>query len=151
MTTESEPGGLSDDALLDLVREALAGEVPEHHVDMVMTGYDLRDPDALLAELTHDSAEEPSAMAGLRTVEAMPRGRTFAVGQWTIDFEVHDGRVAGQIVPPALSVALESPRGVASGSIDDLGQFEIELAQEGPARLRFDTVEEPVVTAWFLL
>lgn len=139
------PHGLSDGQLLELLSTALAPEPPDHHVDMLMTGYDLRHAGDLVAAMTYDS--EAEAMAGVRATATGVRELTFSHGEVTIDVEIQAGGLVGQVLGAEVDeIVLETPSGQRTAPVDETGRFRFERPAEGPVRLRIDRV----VTPWQL-
>lgn len=143
---EANFSALTDDQLLDLLRAATAPEPPEHHVDMLMMGYDLLQSDDLIADLvqpaTATSAREPAPVPQL----------TFTYGAVTFDVELLDNgaTIVGQVIgaSPA-EIVLESAGGTASSPVDDVGRFRFDRVR-GPVRLRIEHDGARVVTPWFI-
>lgn len=141
------PPALSDAQLLELLTTALAPEPPEHHVDMLMTGYDLRHVDDLVAAMTHDS--ESTALAGTRATVAGVRELTFTHGDVTIDVEIAAGTLVGQVIGVAVSeITLETRSGPSRTAVDEAGRFRFEGVAAGPMRLLVDHGGRRVVTTW---
>lgn len=109
-----------------------------------------RDPDAALAVLSHDLAD--AVRSGTRAEASASRSLTFVVGDRTIELEVTQDAVVGQVIPaPAGEVELVGPNG-RSGSVavDDVGWFTIRPIPSGPVRLHLRTADGPVHTEWVI-
>src|SRR5690348_1577792 len=89
-----------DERLLTELGTALrAGtEVPERFVEAGKAAFAWRTVDAELASLTYDSATE--GVAGVRGEPADLRALTFAARGLTIELEVTEDSLIGQVVPP---------------------------------------------------
>ena len=144
---------MSDDELLDLARRAVESGPPEHHIDMLMTGYDLMNSDDLVADLAHDSATMAAA-AGLRAGSTAVRELAFAAGRVTFDLEViDDGRtIVGQLIgTTAGEIVAESAERSVTAPVSSDGRFRLEDLTPGPLRLGVDHEGGRAVTTWFVL
>ncbi|MBQ0825945.1 hypothetical protein [Streptomyces tagetis] len=149
------PGGEADDGLLadalleEELRQAAAilDPVPAALRTIAVEAYALRDLDARLAELTFDSLVDSLPVRG---EETPPRMLTFQAGAVTVDVEVGDEGLIGQVLPPgpAEVEVLSGPRPRARLTADDLGRFAGEAPPAGPFALRLRTGGEVVVTEW---
>jgi hypothetical protein len=109
------------------------------------------DLDAELAELIYDSLREP---AQVRTDRAELRALTFASATQTIELEVSDGGLLGQLVPPGRAQIEVEVRDGASvnASSDELGFFTIPRVPDGAFRLRYRSAAGvDVVTGWIAI
>lgn len=138
------------DALETRLRRAaeLADPVPASLTDAALAAFALRTLDAELARLTFDSlVEGAGAVRG-----DGPRTLTFTTGEVTVEVELADGRLVGQLLPAAGPAEIEVRR--TSGAItvraDDLGRFAVEPFGPGPFSLRCRlSPDRTVVTDWF--
>ena len=146
-----DPDSVADEQLEAYVRSVLDEELVQDTIGMVMTGWDLQDPDAALASLVFDSAVEAAVATGVRSSATDVRSRTYRVSGFTIDFEETEEKIIGQVVPVPTAVILETLRGAQESEVDAHGQFSIEVPGSGVARLRIQTHDQTVVTEWFLL
>jgi hypothetical protein len=142
-----------DVALLGRLAEAWqAGQdVPADFVAAGKAVWRPPDLDAELAELVYDSRRE---LAGVRSDTAVLRALTFASATRTIELEVGDGALLGQLVPPAqCEIELEQADGVtAAATSDGLGYFTLPSVPRGPFRLRCRAdAGTDVVTAWITI
>lgn len=143
-------GTANDDALLAEIGEALRrhDRPPAEVVAAAKELFTWRTVDAELASLTFDSLldDEPAVV---RTTTAAPlRVLTFEADGLTVEVEVEERRLAGQLVPAvAAEIELVTPHRTVRAGADHLGRFVLALPVE-PARstLRV-TVGERVVTA----
>jgi len=144
-----------DDELFDELRSVLrrTDPVPAEVSDFAKAALAWRRLDAQLAELLEDSALDEAAA---RTRGGGSRSLTFRTDDLTIDVEIQDGHLLGQLAPPPAeaTVELQGEDGelAAAADADALGRFRLELGGEGRFRLR---VVPPtglaVETSWFSL
>jgi len=127
--------------------------VPEFVREAGRAAFAWRDPDAAVAELVADGA---LADAGVRAAGG-PRLLTFALGDLSVDLEVHahgaHRRVLGMLRPVAPG-RLHARHGDAEVDValDALGRFVLEDLPAGPFRLRWRPADgPPVVTSWITL
>lgn len=126
----------------------LADPVPPGLTDAALAAYSLRTLDAELARLTFDSlVEGAGAVRG-----DGPRTLTFTVGQVTVEIELAEHRLVGQLLPVTgrAGIELRRPSGTISVRADDLGRFTVEPFAPGPFSLRCHLPpDRTVVTDWF--
>jgi len=92
--------------------------------------------------------------ASLRSEAATIRALTFASARFSIEVEVTDDALLGQLIPPQPgTVELQTPAGETAGAaIDEVGCFSIEPKPNGQFRLRFRAEGQPeVLTGWLTL
>ena len=89
-----------DEQLLAALREALEADeaVPPEFIELGKNAYAWHNIDAELAQLTYDSVHEPDALS-LRAEAASIRALTFTSAHLTIELEVSEDSVLGQVVP----------------------------------------------------
>jgi hypothetical protein len=144
-----------DDELFDELRSVLrrTDPVPAEVTDFAKAALGWRRLDAELAELLVDSALDSEAPALARGGGG--RSLTFRTDDLTIDVEIQDGHLLGQLAPPAVArVELQGEDGTvaATADADALGRFRVELGGEGRLRLRvMRPGGTPVETSWFSL
>lgn len=139
-----------DDALAELLRSALE-PVPESFVIAGKAAFAWRNVDAELAALTYDSAQDAFAGAGTRAQPAALRSLTFEARSLTIELEIIDDVLHGQLVPPAAgAVEVLHPDGRAqSVEINELGYFTVSPVPSGRFRLHCRPADgDPVLTDW---
>ncbi|MFJ7240016.1 hypothetical protein ACIQWB_23135 [Streptomyces olivaceus] len=126
-------------AILDPVPAALRG--------IAVDAFALHDLDARVAELTFDSLVDGIPVRG---ESDPPRMLTFQADAVTVDVEVTEDGLIGQLLPPgpARIEVLSGPREYARLTADDLGRFTGEAPPSGPFALRLRTGREVVVTEW---
>ncbi|WP_314220142.1 hypothetical protein [Streptomyces zaehneri] len=137
------------DRLEEELRQAAAilDPVPAELRRAAIEAYALHDLDARIAELTFDSLVDAIPVRGAVDV---PRMLTFHTGGLTVDVEVTDEGLMGQLLPPqsASIEVLNGPRAGASLTADDMGRFACDAPAGGPFALRLRTDAEVVVTEW---
>lgn len=151
----SESTSPQDDKLLAMLRRGLdeSDPAPADVTDFAKAALSWQTIDADLAQLTHDSIEEPIPN-GVRSVSTA-RMLSFEAGDWMIDIEYNEvtGRLMGQI-DPAHKAAVEFHLGgnVLVTDTDELGRFTFDGVRSGPVafvvRLEGDEV---VKTEWIIL
>ncbi|MFJ8105816.1 hypothetical protein [Streptomyces sp. NPDC096132] len=126
---------------------AILDPVPAELRRIAIEAYALHDLDARIAELTFDSLTDAIPVRGAGDV---PRMLTFHTGGLTVDVEVTEEGLMGQLLPPqAASVeVLHGPRAGASLTADSMGRFSGDAPPAGPFALRLRTGGEVVVTEW---
>ena len=156
----SEGGSMNDqtrpsnEELEELLREGADtfAPVPEGFTDMVMTGWDIVNVDAVVAQLVEDTALV--AVEGVRTDELGARLLTFRSEGVTFEFEIgpEAPHIVGTIDPPQPgAVVLEQAEDAVTVDLDEGGRFAFELLGAGPFRLRFVSAGgEAYVTDWVI-
>ena len=133
----------ADEELLAELRDAISARraVPPEFVEAAKAAFMWRNIDAELAQLTYDSTQGAEPAAATRSEAASIRALTFTSPRLTIEVEVTDDSVLGQIVPAQLATievqAQYGPRSVIS--TDEIGCFSIQPIPAGPFRLRCQT------------
>ncbi|MGD0701221.1 MAG: hypothetical protein ABSA02_15215 [Trebonia sp.] len=145
-----------DEQLLAELRAAVAGRaaVPAAFIAAARSAYAWHHIDAELAQLVYDSQQDAGLSASLRSEAATIRALTFASALFSIEVEVTDEALLGQLVPPrAGTVETQTLAGETTGAeIDEIGCFSIEPKPDGQFRLRFRTQDQPdVLTGWLAL
>lgn len=147
--------GLTDDELLEALRRAVSarGEVPDDFVAAAKDAFAWHNIDAELAQLTYDSRNAEHALA-TRTEAASIRALTFTSGRLTIELEVTEHSLVGQIVPAQPAVVIVLPRSGNEVEIeaDEIGCFAVEPIPHGQFRLRCRTsAGVETLTSWITL
>ena len=141
--------------LLAALGEAIRAreEVPEWFVETGKNAYAWHNIDAELAQLTYDSDNDRDAVAAVRSEAASIRALTFTSARLSIELEVTDGSLVGQIIPPrAGTLEVHTRAGVTSLPVDEIGSFVLEPNPATPFRLRFRATDETdVLTGWVTL
>lgn len=136
-------------ALEALLRRAaeLLDPMPPGLADAALAAYSLRTLDAELAKLTFDSlVEGAGAVRG-----EIARTLTFGADDVTIELELADDRLVGQLLPagPA-EIEVRFTSATVAVSADELGRFAVEPFGDGPFSLRCRLASgRTVVTDWF--
>jgi hypothetical protein len=145
-----------DDQLLAALREAMRRRqaVPEEFVAAGKSAFAWRDIDAQIAQLTYDSTCDNELAAALRSETASIRALVFTSAHLSIEVEVTEDCLVGQIVPPQEGTVEAQAR--AGGStvslVDGAGCFSVEPLPAGAFRLRCRTADGmDVVTGWVTL
>jgi hypothetical protein len=146
--------GWDDEQLLGALRESMRARrvVPEAFVDTGKSSFAWHNIDAELAQLTYDSRREPAV--GLRSETASIRALTFTSAHVSLEVEVTESSLLGQVIPPKLGT-LETRSGagtITSTPVDEIGCFAVEPIPASPFRLRFRTEDgADVLTGWITL
>jgi hypothetical protein len=147
-----------DDQLLAALGEALRSErsVPEEFVAMGKAAFAWRGIDAELASLSYDSAFEgtEAEFAGARSEPASLRYLTFTSERFSLEIEVTDEALLGQLVPsgPGQVEVCAVDGTVATALIDQAGGFTIRPVPRGSFRLCCQaTSGANILTNWVML
>jgi hypothetical protein len=144
-----------DNEVLEILRKGMeeSDAVPSTVSEFARALFTWRDIDAELAELTFDSVDE-DVPAGVRS-SSTARMISFEVGKWTIDLEYNPatGTLMGSVTPGSpFSVELHSRGALFVEELDDMGRFEFEDVEGGPASLVFRSSDGEIVkTSWIVL
>jgi hypothetical protein len=150
----------NDDQLLRELNEALraARAVPRDFIDAGKAAFAWHNIDAELAALTYDSAGQGGAIGHTVQTRAEPaalRNLTFAAPELTIELEVTDDAIRGQLVPPQrgeIEVEILSSNAVGTTAVaDDVGYFVIRPVPTRSFRLCCHTAGCSVLTTWIAL
>lgn len=132
------------------VRAAQA--VPGRFVEAGKAAFAWRTVDAELAELSYDSATAADGpLVGTRAEPAALRSLTFVASGVTIEVELTDDALLGQVVPAQSgSVELRGKDGtVSTVPVDDVGWFVVRPLPTGLFRLLVRTADgRSVLTEW---
>lgn len=145
-----------DEQLLALLKEALQDSqaVPSDFIEAGQNAYAWHGVDDELAQLSYDSERDRDAVAGVRSEAASIRALTFTSANLTIELEVGENALLGQLVPTGEgTIDVQTRAGdVATVSVDEVGCFPISPIPPSPFRLRCRTASGPsVVTGWITL
>ena len=115
-----------DEELLAALGEAIRARqaVPEWFVETGKNAYAWHNIDAELAQLTYDSDSDTgrSRAAAVRSEAASIRALTFTSARLSIELEVADSSLLGQIIPPrAGTLEVHTTAGVTSSPVDEIG------------------------------
>ena len=149
------PDGWDDEQLLAALGEAIRAEqaVPEWLVETGKNAYAWHNIDAELARLTYDSLIDRERAAAVRSEAASIRALTFTSARLSIELEVNETSLVGQIIPPrAGTLEVHTTAGVTSSPVDEIGCFVVEPIPSSPFRLRCRTADgADVLTGWITL
>jgi hypothetical protein len=144
-----------DDELLEALREAMRAReaVPAWFVETGKNAFAWHNIDAELAQLTYDSHSDERMAAVTRSETASIRALTFSSAQLSIELEVTEDSLLGQIIP-ALAGTLEihTTAGTMTTTVDELGFFAVEPKPYSSFRLHCRTPDgADVMTGWITL
>lgn len=150
------PDFWDDEDLLDELKTALRTRqsVPPRFIEAGKNAYAWRNIDGELAQLTYDSAHDRGALASVRSEPASIRALTFASTQLTIELEVAEDCLYGQVIPTCPgTIEIQAHTGAAGVSlVDDLGSFRIQPIPANPFRLSYRITEgTEIQTQWITL
>ena len=145
-----------DDQLMAALCEATQARqaVPAAFVETAKAAYAWHSIDAELAQLSYDSGMDAGQGTLVRSETASVRTLTFSSPHMSIELEVSDERLLGQIIQ-ARDGTVEKQTGTGAAvtvEVDVTGCFYIEPRPEIPFRLRCRTTDDlDVVTGWITL
>jgi hypothetical protein len=147
--------GWDDEQLLAALDEAVKAReaVPEWFVETGKNAYAWHNIDAELAQLTYDSQADAGQMAVARSETASIRALTFTSAHLSIELEVADGSLLGQVVPPQDgTLEAHTKSGKTTSPVDEAGFFALEPIPASPFLLRFRATDgTSVMTGWITL
>ena len=149
------PDDWDDEQFLAALGEALRARqaVPEWFVETGKNAYAWHNIDAELAQLTYDSLDDREPAAAVRSESASIRALTFTSARLSIELEVAESSLIGQIIPPrAGTLEVHTTAGVTSSPVDEIGCFVVDPIPSSPFRLRCRTEDgADVLTGWITL
>jgi hypothetical protein len=145
-----------DEQLLAALRAAMKARqaVPDRFTEMGKNAYAWHNIDAELAQLTYDSRSDTGQAAlAVRSEAASIRSLTFTSARLSIELEVTEGSLLGQVIPPrGGTLETHTAAGVITAPVDEIGCFVVEPIPASPFRLRFRTTDgADVLTGWITL
>ncbi len=148
--------GWDDEQLLAALRESIQARqaVPSWFIETGKNAYAWHNIDAELAQLTYDSSADAGRAAAVRSETASIRALTFTSAGLSIELEVTEGCLLGQIIPPGGGTleVYDKAGATTTSPIDEVGCFTVEPIPPSPFRLRFRTTDGiDVVTGWVTL
>jgi hypothetical protein len=148
--------GWDDEQLLAALRESMRARqaVPSWFVETGKNAYTWHNIDAELAQLTYDSESDSDRAAIMRSENASIRALTFTSAHVSIELEVTESSLLGQIIPPrAGTVETQTKAGTTTTTpIDEVGCFAVDPIPASPFRLRCRTADgTDVLTGWITL
>ncbi len=147
--------GWDDEELLAALRQALSSRrgVPPEFVEAGKNAFAWHNIDAELAQLTYDSiAAEPAGHT--RAESASIRALTFTSARVTIELEVTQDALVGQVVPAqAATIEVQAHEQTDTQiASDEIGCFAVQPIPHGPFRLRCRAAGGiDVLTGWITL
>jgi hypothetical protein len=144
-----------DDQLLAALREAMSARdaVPAWFVETGKNAFAWHNIDAELAQLTYDSYSDERMAGVTRSETASIRALTFTAAQLSIELEVTEDSLLGQITPPqAGMLEIHTTAGTMMTPVDEIGFFAVEPKPDSSFRLRCGTPDgADVMTGWITL
>jgi hypothetical protein len=145
----------NDEELLAALSEAFRAreEVPQWFVETGKNAFAWHNIDAELAQLTYDSRDDRELATAVRSEAASIRALTFTSARLSIELEVAEAALLGQIVPPRPgTIEVHTTAGVISTPVDEIGCFTVDPIPASPFRLRCRTDDgADVLTGWITL
>lgn len=148
--------GWDDERLFAALRRAVHARqaVPPEFVEVAKNAFAWHNIDAELAQLTYDSSRDTDLEPSLRAEAASIRALTFTSAHLTIELEVTQDALVGQIIPAQAGVIKVQPRDGAETvvSADEIGCFSISPIPAGQFRLHCrTTADTDTLTGWITL
>ena len=148
--------GWDDERLMEALSGALRARqaVPPWFVETAKSAYTWHNIDAELARLTYDSSRDAGLSASLRSESASIRALTFTSAHLSIELEIGDRALLGQVMPPqpGMIEAQTQAGATTPATVDEIGCFSIEPIPPSPFRLHCRTDDgADVVTGWISL
>ena len=148
--------GWDDERLLAALGEAMKARqaVPSWFVETGKNAFAWHNIDAELARLTYDSNEDRREAAVMRSETASIRSLTFTSAHLSLELEVTENSLLGQIIPPrggALEIQTRA-NGVGTAEVDEIGCFSLDPIPDSPFRLRYRAPDgTDVLTGWITI
>jgi hypothetical protein len=148
--------GWDDERLLAALGEAIKARqaVPSWFVETGKNAFAWHNIDAELAQLTYDSNEDRREAAVMRSETASIRALTFTSVHLSIELEVTENSLLGQIIPPRPGVLEIHTRAgeISTTEVDEIGCFAVDPIPDIPFRLRCRTADgTDVLTGWITI
>lgn len=142
--------------LLGALKRAIAARraVPQEFVEAAKDAFAWYNIDAELAQLTYDSIRGFEYAPPTRAEGATIRALTFTSARLTIELEVTEDSLLGQVVPAQAATIAVQAEGATDTAIetDDIGCFSIGPIPVGPFRLHCQaSAGVEVLTGWITL
>jgi len=149
------PDNWDDEQLLAALGESLKSRqaVPPWFAETARNAYAWHNIDAELARLTYDSTREQARIPSIRSETASIRALTFTSEHLTIECEVNDNTLLGQIIPPREGTIQTQTRdgSTTETPVDQIGCFTIDPIPASPFRLHCHTTDgADVLTGWII-
>ena len=145
-----------DDRLLGALSQALKARraVPSWFIETGKHAFAWHNIDAELAQLTYDSNEDQLEPAVMRSETASIRALTFTSAHLSLELEVTENSLLGQIIPPrggALEIHTRAGE-ISTTDVDEIGCFAVDPIPDSPFRLRCRAADgTDVLTGWITL
>ena len=145
--------GWDDERLLSALSEAMKARqaVPSWFIETGKNAFAWHNIDAELAQLTYDSSTDRERIAAVRSETASIRALTFTSAHLSIELEVTDDSLLGQIIPPrAGTLEIHTRAGeISTTEVDEIGCFAVDPIPDSPFRLRCRAADgTDVLTGW---
>ncbi len=145
--------GWDDERLLSALSEAMKARqaVPSWFIETGKNAFAWHNIDAELAQLTYDSSTDRERTAAVRSETASIRALTFTSAHLSIELEVTDDSLLGQIIPPrAGTLEIHTRAGeISTTEVDEIGCFAVDPIPDSPFRLRCRAADgTDVLTGW---
>ncbi len=145
-----------DERLLVALGEAIKASeaVPSWFVETGKNAFAWHNIDAELAQLTYDSNEDTREAAVMRSERASIRALTFTSAHLSLELEVTENSLLGQILPPRAGVLEIHTRAgdISTTEVDEIGCFAVDPIPDSPFRLRCHTADgTDVLTGWITI
>ena len=148
--------GWDDERLLAALSEAMKARqaVPSWFIETGKNAFAWHNIDAELAQLTYDSNEDRREAAVMRSETASIRALTFTSPHLSVELEVTENSLLGQIIPPrAGALEIHTRAGeISTTEVDEIGCFAVDPIPDSPFRLRCHTADgTDVLTGWITI
>lgn len=148
--------GWTDEELLVALQQAVQARqaVPPEFIQSGKSAFAWHNIDAELAELTYDSTRDCDYAPSTRAEAASIRALTFTSAHLSIELEVTQDSLIGQVIPTQAAMIKVQPRDGAETpvSADGIGCFTIHPIPAGPFRLHCRTFAgTEALTGWITL
>jgi len=145
-----------DERLLVALGEAIKASqaVPSWFVETGKNAFAWHNIDAELAQLTYDSNEDKREAAVMRSEAASIRALTFTSAHLSLELEVTENSLLGQIIPPRSgTLEIHTRAGeISTTEVDEIGCFAVDPIPDSPFRLRCRTADgTDVLTGWITI
>ena len=145
-----------DERLLVALGEAIKASqaVPSWFVETGKNAFAWHNIDAELAQLTYDSNEDKREAAVMRSEAASIRALTFTSAHLSLELEVTENSLPGQIIPPRSgTLEIHTRAGeIRTTEVDEIGCFAVDPIPDSPFRLRCRTADgTDVLTGWITI
>jgi hypothetical protein len=148
--------GWDDEEVLAALQQALRAQraVPPAFIEAGKSAFAWHNIDAELAQLTYDSILDPAPELAMRAEAASIRALTFTSAHLTIELEVAQDSLLGQIIPAQPATIRIQPRTGAETTLatDEIGCFSVQPIPSGPFRMHCRTAAGvDALTGWMTL